>query len=1010
MPKKLEAKKKNAKNTILLRIMLPGMAVIIVQSIIYSLIVWQYNIIGRIEVNAYDIFSEKVLNRQQDIQSDILYRCMTIDRDRELLLQKIYDSLSQNGVDSSAISTSPALNRQIVADVSDYLVAMLHRNMANGVFLVLDGPATDATEQYSFSRAGLYIRQFDRHSNSTDNSDLLMQRGMPDLARSLGISLDRYWSADFTFSDETAAQSQFFFAPLNAAKAHADGQSADFGYWSERFSLSVNDIGIITYSVPLITSDGAVIGVFGVELSESQLVSKMRYNNLNGNQNANASYFIGVSSDAGHSYRKVFTSGPLFKYRFGNADTVSVSKAVHSNVYAFENDINEPVIGAIYPFDLYRVNTPFYNNQWAVIGMVDQNDLLLFSNRIRIQAYVAFFFSLILGTVGMLIIGKTVTNPIHSLVKSIKRSDPTGRIHLKKTNILELDELAISFEALSHAVASASEKTAIIFAMTRISVGVFEYDRSRSRVFCSSNLCSILDWFERPEKEYIYLERNDFEKRMLSLSPYIFERSEMISQLFDHKGKAHWIQVNIAEQDGKILGAVSDITDDILAKQKIEYERDYDLLTNLYNLRAFRAHLTRLLHLHNLKTAALIMWDLDNLKKINDSYGHEFGDSYIKAFAECLEDTSQHNTLVARRSGDEFYTLLYGYSSKDEVRKILDEMRTVIGKKQLQLPDGSTCTIDVSSGLAWYPKDTVSGDELLRFADFAMYNVKHDVKGSFREFDPILYHKTNSVLDGYETIMQLIDNNLFKFALQPILSVATGSVYGYEMLMRPQIAGDYSPYDVFHMAQVHAKLYHLERISMYGGMEAFVSLIEQQVIGKEEKVFINSISNQIMTSSDLLAFEQRFAPYLHRIAIKIMASGRDNQDCIQLKTEILKRWHGILAVEDYGSGYSNEASLHYIAPKLIKLDISLISGIDKDKNRQEILKSIVSTARKHHVATLAVGIETEEELKTVIAGGVEYVQGFFIAHPSFEIAPISQQVIAAIDSARQTENLNKLMT
>lgn len=997
MPEKVDKKTIPGKSSILSRIMLPGMTIILVQTILYALIFWQYNIIGRIETNAYDIFSEKVLNRQQDIQNDVLHKCMTIDRDREFLLQRIYASLASNNAGIADIAVSPALNRKIMADISGDLVAMLHRSMANGVFLILDGPAVDATTQGSLSRAGFYIRQFDSLSNAPDNSDLLMERGMPELSRNLGISLDRYWSADFNFSDESAAESQFFFAPLKTAKAHAGGQSADFGYWSERFSLNENDIEIITYSMPLIALDGSVIGVLGVEISESQLVSKMRYSNLSSSHNA--SYFLGVSSDGGKTYRRVATSGPLFKYRFGNSDAVTVSGTAFNNVHTIHNNSSEQVLGAICPFDLYKVNTPFYGNQWAVIGMVERNDLMQFANKITTLAQVSFFLSLLLGMAGMLIIGQMVTSPINSLVKSLKLSDPAAPIFLKKTNIVEVDELAISIESLSYAVASASEKIAKIFAMTQISVGVFEYDLSRNHVFCSSNLCSILDWFERPTNDYIYLDRNDFEKRMLSLSPYIFEKSEMTFQLFDHEGKAHWMQINIAGQDGKILGAVSDITDDILSKQKMEYERDYDSLTNLYNLRAFRTHLTRLLHLQNLQTAALVMWDLDNLKKINDNFGHDFGDSYIVAFAGCLAECARHNALVARRSGDEFYTFLYGYSCKEEIRNILEETRAAIKQKQLMLPDGSACPIDVSSGLAWYPSDTISGDELLRFADFAMYNVKHDVKGSFCEFDPILYHESACALDGYETISQLIDKSLFKFALQPILSVKTGRVYGYEMLMRPQI-DDYSPYDVLHMAQVHSKLYHLERISLYRGMETFVSLIEQNAIEKDEKVFMNSISNQILTYSDLLSFERRFAPHLHRIVMEITAGGRDNQDYIHMKKEIIKRWGSFLAVDDYATNYSNESALYYISPGLIKLDISLICGIDKDKNRQTILKNIVSAATKNHIAVLAEGIETEEELKVVIAGGVQYVQGFFIAKPSFEITPIPQSVTAAIAAAR----------
>lgn len=989
------------RSTILARIMLPGIAVILVQLALYMLIFWQYNIIERIETNAYDMLSEKVLNRQQDIQSDILHKCMALDGDREFLLQKIYASLAENNAAIADISTSPALNRKIVADLSDDIVNMLYRNAANGIFLVLDGPAAETTAQGAVSRAGCYIRQFDRLGRSSDNGDLLMERGMPDLARGLNIAFDRCWSASFAFTDEETAQSQFFFAPLNAAKAHNGGKSADFGYWSERFSLSDNDINIITYSVPLIADDGTVFGVFGVEVSESQLTPKMRYHDLSGSKNA--SYFLGVSSNGGLSYRSVFTSGPLFKHLFGKAQTISVAQAVRGNVHVIGGVDNGRVVGAVAPLEVYRVNTPFYHEQWAVIGLIEQDDLLYFSNKINTLAHISFFISLLLGLAGVLIIGKMVTDPVSALVASLKQSDPAEPIHLKKTNIVELDELVLSFEALSYAVANASEKIAKIFAMTQISVGVFEYDLGRGLVFCSSNLCSILDWPERPEKDYIYLERGDFEKRMLSLSRYVFEKSERMLQIFDRSGKTRWLKIHIAKQGGRLLGAVSDITDDVLSKQKIEYERDYDALTNLYNLRAFRAQLTWLMHLQNLKTAALVMWDLDNLKKINDNFGHDFGDSYIKAFADCLADCTRHNALVARRSGDEFYTLLYGYDSKQQIREILAQVHTAIRQKQLLFPDGSVCLIDVSSGLAWYPDDAASSDELLRFADFAMYSVKHDAKGSLREFDSAVYYESVVALDGYKTIMQLIGSNLVKFALQPILSVQTGVVYGYEMLMRPQIPGDYSTYDVFHMAQVHAKLYHMERISMFGGMDAFVTLVNRRDIGATERVFINSIGSQILNYSDILAFERRFAPYLHRITIEVTASGRDNQDSVHMKRDILKRWGGLLAIDDYGVSFGNEAALHYIAPKLIKLDISLISGIDQDKKRQDTLRSIVATAEKHQISVLAEGIETEEELKTAIASGVHYVQGFFIAKPAFDITPIPQTVLEAVAAARQAD-------
>lgn len=1003
MPDKLFNKLRLSGHTILSRIMLPGLAVMLVQSLFYTIIFWHFSVINHIEANAYDIFDEKVLNRKQDIQSDILHNCMRICNNDENVLQLIYYSLDKNHSDVEDISNNPQLNQEIILDISEYMVSILRSNMVNGAFLVLNGPTTDAINGIETPRAGIYLRNLDNTTSSPNNNDLLLERGMPALSRKLNISLGSCWEAGFAFEDKADQQSRFFFEPLNAAIKYQRGEGRDFGYWSESFSLSKNDIKVITYSVPLIAPDGTEFGVFGVEITEKQLASKMRYTNLSSDQNA--AYFVGVSTDDGKTYRKVCTNGPLFKYNFGDADTINISKQVRENIFVIDNE-NSDLYGSIFPFELYNVNTPFYDQKWALIGMVNQDSLMEFSKKLHNVANISLVCSLILGICGIFFIGKIVTRPITLLVNDLKQSDPTKQIHLKKLNIDEIDELTVSIENLSHAVASSSEKIAKIFALTQISVGVFEYGQKLSHVFCSSNLCSILGWFEQPDENYIFLERSDFEKRMLSLSPYIFEKSEMIFQTSDNQGINRWMQINILEEKGKILGTISDVTNDILAKQKIEYERDYDSLTNLYNLRAFRSKISQMFHMQDLGVAALIMWDLDNLKKINDSFGHEFGDRYIRALSECLETCNKHNALVARRSGDEFYTMFYGYSSKTEIRKLIDELWKQIQQKRLLLPDGSEFQIDVSGGVAWYPDNTISSEELLRFADFAMYDVKHDIKGRIREFDPQLYHKTSFEHDDYNKITRLIDNEMVQFALQPIISVETCEVFGYEMLMRPQIEGAYTPYDVINMAQTHSKSYQIERISMFKGMHTFVSLVEQHIVGDYEKVFLNSIGNQILNCADLSMFEKSFSPYLHRIVLEITAGGQDNQDCAHMKTDLTNRWKAMLAIDDYGSGYNNESVLVYISPNLIKVNMSLIHNIDKDKKRQEILKSIVSNAKKHNIFILAEGIETEAELRTVVAHGVQYIQGFFISLPSFDIPPISEDVIQIITLAREDRQAN----
>ena len=168
-------------------------------------------------------------------------------------------------------------------------------------------------------------------------------------------------------------------------------------------------------------------------------------------------------------------------------------------------------------------------------------------------------------------------------------------------------------------------------------------------------------------------------------------------------------------------------------KAKIEYERDYDLLTNLLNCRAFHAQMQQLFQPSGkLKVAALIMMDLDNLKYINDTFGHDYGDQYIRAAANALRIGTPDSAVLSRMSGDEFYIFLYGYDTEDQVREKIDQLQKSIQTSTLDLPNRPSFTIRASAGVAWYPKDSENYEQLIRYADFAMYSVKEHDEGPVR--------------------------------------------------------------------------------------------------------------------------------------------------------------------------------------------------------------------------------------------------------------------------------------
>ena len=236
--------------------------------------------------------------------------------------------------------------------------------------------------------------------------------------------------------------------------------------------------------------------------------------------------------------------------------------------------------------------------------------------------------------------------------------------------------------------------------------------------------------------------------------PHIQE-NEFVYRLIGQNGNSVWLRLKLVinEKTGS-MGVLTDITQEMLEKRKLEYERDYDLLTNLLNRRAFQALIHDLFKKpEQLKTAAFLMWDLDNLKYINDTYGHDYGDEYIKKAANILKQfTSNKNTIVARMSGDEFYVFIYGCHSKDEIRQIIEPIKNKMDTATLYLPDTDGIKIRASAGISWFPSDATDYSELIKYADFAMYTVKNTEKGKIAEFDKSLYNRDSFLLHSKEEL------------------------------------------------------------------------------------------------------------------------------------------------------------------------------------------------------------------------------------------------------------------
>ena len=398
--------------------------------------------------------------------------------------------------------------------------------------------------------------------------------------------------------------------------------------------------------------------------------------------------------------------------------------------------------------------------------------------------------------------------------------------------------------------------------------------------------------------------------------------------------------------------------------------------------------------------AALMMMDLDNLKHINDTYGHDWGDQYIRRTGQCLRDNTPAGTVCARLSGDEFLVLFHGYRSRDEVREKIDHLTGAMQQSVALLPSGNALHISLSGGIAWYPDDGQDWETLKKYADFAMYQVKHADKGRVEEFDIGVYNREAYAERTRREFRQLLSNAQVFYCFQPIYSARSGRVVAYEALMRSDLPTLRSPATIMKLAREQGALYEIERITFTKALETFDSLCRAGSVSEEAMLFVNSIASTCLSQADVDYIDSRWHELRRRMVIEITEEEAIDYEALERKRNA-PGFSGMFALDDYGSGYSNENTLLQLAPRFIKVDIAIIRGIDTSPDKQQILQNVVAYAHPRSMKIVAEGVETAAELRTVIELGADLLQGYFLARPAIVPGAIAPEAAGIIQELQR---------
>lgn len=432
------------------------------------------------------------------------------------------------------------------------------------------------------------------------------------------------------------------------------------------------------------------------------------------------------------------------------------------------------------------------------------------------------------------------------------------------------------------------------------------------------------------------------------------------------------------------------------AQEKLRYLVLHDTLTNLPNRTWFMEHLAQAIHQAKQQEHyqfAVLFFDCDHFKVINDSLGYLVGDQLLIALARRLEQCLLPNHIVARLGGDEFTIFIEEISHESEVVQIAEQIQETL-KQPFQLGSRSIF-INASIGIVLGNKNYHQPDKLLRDADTAMYHAKAKGKGRYQIFDRLMYNQAVERLELEQDLRLALQNQELFLEYQPIISLRTNQIEGCEALIRWQHPkkGLTPPDRFIHLAEEVGLIYP---IGLWVLQKAWKQMNQWQMVAQQNHgatridtskfhVNVNISANQLAHPDFLHDIDQIISLYdfdCHHVKLELTESTLiQREGATHHLLEQLKERQFQLVIDDFGTGYSSLSYLHRFPLDTLKIDRSFIQGMNQSQKRLGIVESTINLAHTLGMNVVAEGIETQEQLETLRRFGCESGQGYLFSRP-----------------------------
>ena len=449
------------------------------------------------------------------------------------------------------------------------------------------------------------------------------------------------------------------------------------------------------------------------------------------------------------------------------------------------------------------------------------------------------------------------------------------------------------------------------------------------------------------------------------------------------------LEASIAKfHDGKdwlLVVTLRDLTERKRAEEELTRRATHDMLTGLPNRALIRERLGQALQRsrRNGLSVALLFVDLDGFKLINDTHGHAAGDELLKSVAARLIEQVRPGDTVGRLSGDEFVVLCEQVEQPVSMSVLATRINDIL--RQAISFQGNDLFVTASIGVAIGIGSTHSADDLLRYADTAMYAVKERGRDGWQFFSENLQNVARQRLNITHGLRLAIERNEFSPRFQPIVDAESSRILGAELLLRwhPE-SGEVSPAVFIPIAEMTGAIVP---IGLWVFREACRAESEwrHRWADNAPYVSVNVSARQLNEASlvdNFAAILQETGADPTRLLLEItetslMADVETNLRILRRLAELGLR----VAVDDFGTGYSSLAQLTRLPVNVLKIDRAFVDGLEKSEESRTIIRAVIGLGRSLGLKLVAEGVETGAQQRELCTYGCDMIQGYFFHRP-----------------------------